>query len=159
MSLRYASRRAVVLLSLVCAASGVRASDVKVAEVAPDGARFSGVDYGISAQFQRAWLVLHYTEKGPCGTSEGECDVDRPIRVRVPGLTYDPASRQVSFREGGGEPVTCANVVRHRFLVRWESADQTGECVSRAVPVESRVDDGYGGTRERREVIYFGVRR
>jgi hypothetical protein len=148
---------------LVVATMGVALTaraEVKVADdVRNDGSSFSGMDYGISERFQRAWLVLHFAEKGPCGSDAGECDIDRPVRVRVPGLTFDPATRRVLFREEGAAPVPCARVVRHRFIVSWESIEATGKCAYRTVKLKSAVDDGFEGREGQRESIYFGVRR
>ncbi len=151
--------RLFLFLAALAGAPAARA-EVAVADVPADGASLSSIEYGVSARLDRAWLVLHFTERGACQTSEGgECDTDRPVRVRVPGLTYDPATRQVLFQEEGAAPVTCAKVVPHRVLLRWESVDPTGQCVYRSEVRKARVDDGFEGRAERRDTVYFGARR
>ena len=150
------------LLVLLAAAAGPAAAraDVKVAEDAwKEGGRFSRLEYGISERLERAWLVLHFTSRGPCRGSDGECELDDAVRVRVPGLTYDPATREVQFREDGASLAVCANVVRHRFLFSWDTVEATGQCEDRIVAVHAFVDDGFAGREADREEIHFGPRR
>src|SRR5690349_14803476 len=123
--------RLLALVTILGAAATARA-EVKVADgVWNRAGRFSRMDYGISERFHRAWLVLHYTSRGPCPGADGECEVDDPVRVQVPGLTYDPTAKQVLYREGDAAPLTCANVVQHSFLRSWETIDATGQCAFR----------------------------
>ncbi len=149
--------RLLILVTMMGAAATARA-EVKVADDVWNGAgRFSRMDYGISERFQRAWLVLHYTSKGPCPGTDGECEFDDPVRIRVPGLSYDPTAKQVLYREEGAAPALCAHIVRHRFIRSWETIDETGQCTSRIANVDSFMDDGYDGREDRRKPIYFGV--
>lgn len=147
--------RLLMLVTTMGAAATARA-EVKVADDVWNGAgRFSRMDYGISERLDRAWLVLHYTSRGPCPGTDGECEVDEPLRVRVPGLTYDPATKQVVYREADAAPLTCANVVQHRFIRSWQTIDATGQCTFRIARADSFVDDGYDGRTDERTAIYF----
>ena len=133
--------------------------DVKVADdVSKDGGLFSGFDYGTSGRLGNAWLVLHYRYEGPCDDSEGTCHLDVPVRVRVPGLTYDAAARRVTYQEPGAEPVVCATVRPHGgFLGIGERIAATGSCTYRLVKVDRLIDDGFAGQRDRREEVHFVV--
>ncbi len=149
--------RLLMLVTTMGVAATARA-EVKVADDVWNGAGwFSRMDYEISERFERAWLVLHFTSKGPCRDSDGECEVDDPVRVRVPGLTYDPTMKQVLYREEGAAPLLCANVVQHRFIQSWETVDATGQCPYRIVNINSFIDDGYEGREDKRKEIRFGV--
>lgn len=134
------------------------AVDLKVADdVWSGGGRFSGIDYATSERFHRAWLVLHYMSQGPCLDSDGECDVDHPVQVSVPGLVYDPAARRVVYEGAGAAPVICANVRRGGFLGARDTPAATGQCTYRLVKVDRLLDDGFGGQRDRREEVHFAV--
>ena len=149
--------RLFMLVTTMGVAATARA-EVKVADDVRRGAeQFSGMDYGISERFNRAWLGLHFTSKGPCPASDGECEIDDPVRVSVPGVTYDPTTRQVLYREEGVAPLPCAKVVRHKFIGSWETVDGTGKCAYRIVKVDSFIDDGFEGREDRRKEIYFGA--
>lgn len=129
------------------------AVDVKIADNAwSEGADFSGIDYGASDRFQRAWLVLHYTSQGPCIGAEGECVRDAPRTVKVPGLNYDPAGKRVVYERPGAEPVVCAVGKR-----AGSELSATGKCTTRLVKVDRLVDNGLDGRRDRREEIHFTV--
>jgi hypothetical protein len=130
--------------------------DLKIADDARNGdGLFSGVDYAKSDRFGRAWLVLHYRSQGPCQDSDGQCDVDTPLQVSVPGLGYDAGAKQVVFRGDGAEPVVCAT--RHRGFLGAESLAPTGRCTTRLVKIDRVVDDGFAGRRERRDEVHFAV--
>ena len=135
------------------------AVDVKVADDAWNGGgRFSGVDYGTSERLGRAWLVLHYRFFGPCGAADGWCELDAPVEVAVPGLSYDVAQRRIVFRDAGAEPVVCADVKLHGgFLGFGDKIAPTGRCTVRGVRVDRIVDDGFEGRRDRREELHFAV--
>jgi hypothetical protein len=138
---------------------GAGAVDVRIADDVRNGeGRFSGIDYAKSDRFRRAWLVLHYGYKAPCQGSEGECEVDAPLQVAVPGLTYDPATKQVVYQRDGMDPVTCATVRSGGILSPRESLAATGRCTYRLVKVDRLVDDGFDGRRDRREEVHFAVR-
>jgi hypothetical protein len=135
--------------------------DLKVAsDVRRGSLRFSGIDYGKSDRLGHAWLVLHYQETGPCDEGDIRCGIeDRPVEVKVPGLAYDAAAKQVVFQEAGAEPVVCAKV-RHRGFPWYEDTfDATGSCAVHLVKVDRLVDDGFGGQRDRREEVHFAVQR
>jgi len=148
-----------LMLIMTTGAAGTARAEVKVADDVWNGAgRFSRLDYGISERFKRAWLTLHFTSRAPCLDRDGECDFDEAVRVSVPGITYDPAARQVLYTEDGGAPVLCASVVQHTFIFSWETVDETGNCAYRIVDINSFVDDGYEGRQDNRKEIHFGVR-
>ncbi len=132
--------------------------DLEVAGDANAPGIFSGADYGTSARFGRAWIVLHHTVQAPCPAADGVCDADRPVDVTVPGLAYDAAARTVVYRADGREPVVCA-ATRRRAFPFGESLQPTGACVVRLEDVDRLVDDGFGGRTERREEVHFAVRR
>ena len=90
--------------------------------------RLSGVEYAKSDRFGRAWLVLHYRYQAPCRDADGECELDAPLEVSVPGLTYDAASKQVVYERSGAEPVACAKVQGGGFLKPGGSLAETGKC-------------------------------
>jgi hypothetical protein len=139
-------------------AAGAARSEVKVADDVWNGsALFSGLDYGVSERFHRAWLVLHFLDDGPCRDSDGRCQIDESVRVAVPGLTYDPATRRVIYGEGTDAAQTCANVVRHTFLWSWDSVEPTGNCGHRVVRVDRLLDDGFDGRKDRRAEVLFGA--
>jgi len=149
--------RLVLLVTTWAAGAGARA-EVKVAEdVWSRDARFSGVDYGVSERLDRAWLVLHFRNEGPCNDSEGGCSLDEPRRVRVPGLIYQPSTKEVLYQEGSQAPVVCARIVRHRFIGSWETVEPTGNCGYRIADVDHFVDDGYQGRQDTRQEIFFGA--
>jgi hypothetical protein len=164
------SRRPTTFLAVVCACRALAVvgalglavtarADTKIADDSWNGSgRFTSLDYGVSERLERAWLMLHFTYDGPCRDMDGTCALDDPLRVRVPGLTYDPAARQVLYEEPGAAPLVCANVMHHRFLRSRETVDATGRCAPRLVKVRSFVDDGFGGKDEQREEIRFGAR-
>jgi hypothetical protein len=132
--------------------------DLKIADDTRSGSgRFSGLDYEKSDRFGRAWVVLHYASRGPCPGSEGECDLDEPVPVSVPGLAYDPAARQVVYERAGAAPVVCASVRRSGFLGLGEALAATGNCTTRLVKVDRLLDDGFDGQRDRREEIHFAI--
>jgi hypothetical protein len=132
--------------------------DLKVAEdVRNGGGQFSGIDYATSDRFHRAWLVLHYRFQAACQDSEGECEMDAPVQVSVPGLTYDPAAKQVVYERAGAEPVVCANARSGGFLASRESLAATGKCTYRLVKVDRLLDDGFGGRKDRREEVHFAI--
>jgi hypothetical protein len=135
-------------------------ADVKVADDVRSGAgRFSGIGYGTSDRYGRAWLVLHYQYGGECPASDGQCELDAPVQVSVPGLSYDPTTRRVVYQEPGVEPVVCANVRPHRgWLGAGDEVAATGDCSYRLVKVDRLVDDGFGGQRDRREEVHFAIR-
>jgi hypothetical protein len=129
------------------------AVDLKVADDAiRGGASFSGVDYAASDRFERAWLVLHYAFQAPCQGTDGQCDMDAPVQVNVPGLTYDPAGKRVVYERPGAEPVVCAVGKRGG-----SDLSATGKCTTRLVKVDRLVDNGFDGRRDRREEIHFTV--
>ncbi len=133
-------------------ADAAAAADVKIADDATRGAGlFTGIDYAKSDRFGRAWLVLHYTTRGPCPAADGECELDAPVNVSVPGLAYDPASRQVVYEKPGDDPVVCATTRRG-------SLAPTGACTTRLVKVDRVVDDGFAGRKDRREEVHLDVR-
>ena len=147
--------RLLVILAAVGVAGGARAQ-VKVADSVANGeALFSGLDYGVSDRFDRAWLVLHYTFDAPCNGADGECTFDRPINVHVPGLAYDEAAGQVVYRADGADPVVCATVSRHGDA---DDVKPTGRCGTRLQAYRRTVDDGYAGRVERGQAILFGVK-
>jgi hypothetical protein len=75
--------RLVTVAAMAATAATVDA-EVKVADDVWNGpARFSGLDYGVSERFNRAWLVLHFTDEAPCRGSDGRCEFDEPVRVPV----------------------------------------------------------------------------
>ncbi len=132
--------------------------DLKIADdVNNREGRFSGFDYAKSDQFRRAWLVLHYRFQGPCQASDGQCELDAPLQVSVPGLTYDPTAKQVVYERDGAEPVTCASVGSGGFLNSGESLVATGKCSFRLVKVDRFLDDGFAGRKDRREEVHFAV--
>ena len=127
--------------------------DLKIAEDVWNGAgTFSGIDYATSDRFRRAWLVLHYRSQGPCVDSDGQCELDAPVQVTVPGLSYDPAAKQVVYERGGTEPAVCAIAKGGRG-----SLAATGQCTVRLVKVDRFVDDGFAGREDRREEVHFAV--
>ncbi|BDG04745.1 hypothetical protein AMOR_37410 [Anaeromyxobacter oryzae] len=132
--------------------------DLKIADDVRNGeGRFSGIDYATSDRFRRAWLVLHYRFQAPCRDSEGECEMDAPVQVSVPGLTYDPAAKRVVYERAGAEPVVCASVRRGGFPGFRSSLAATGNCDYRLVKVDRLVDDGFAGRKDRREEVHFAV--
>ena len=134
------------------------AVDVKLADDVQNGeGRFSGLEYEKSDRFGRAWLVLHYRFQAPCRGSEGECEQDAPLRVSVPGLTWDRAGKRVVYERAGAEPVVCATVRKRGFPTFAESLAETGECTYRLVKVDRELDDGFAGQRDRREEVHFGI--
>ena len=134
------------------------AVDLKLADDAQNGeGRFSGLEYEKSDRFGRAWLVLHYRFQAPCRDSDGECELDAPLRVSVPGLSYDPAGKRVVYERVGAEPVVCATVRKSGFPTFAESFAETGKCTTRLVKVDRDVDDGFAGQRDRREEVHFGI--
>jgi hypothetical protein len=154
MAMKHVTRLLVVLVA-AGAASGARAQ-VKVADSVANGeALFAGLDYGVSEQFDRAWLVLHYTFDAPCNGADGECTIDRPVQVHVPGLGYDEAAGQVVYRAEGADPVVCATVVRRGGT---DKVKATGLCGTRLQAYRRTVDDGYAGRVERGQAILFGAR-
>ncbi len=133
--------------------------DLKIAGDVTNGPGiFSGIDYATSERFGRAWLVLHYKYQGSCPEVDGMCELDAPVNVRVPGLGYDPAAKQVVYQEPGAEPVVCASVHHHGFPLFSDSLDATGACTYRLEKVDRVVDDGFSGRTDRREEIHFAVR-
>jgi hypothetical protein len=147
----------ILLVTMLATGASARA-DVKVADDAPArDFRLSSLDYGVSEQFGRAWLVLHYTDDDLCQESDAPCLLDDPIRATVPGLTYAPSTRQVLYREGSEEPLVCAQGVRHSFIGSWETVEPTGQCDYRVVKVDRFVDDGFEGRKEKHEEIWFGA--
>jgi len=146
--------RLLVILAAVGVAGGARAQ-VKVADSVANGeALFSGLDYGVSERFDRAWLVLHYTFDAPCNGLDGECTIDSPVQVLVPGLSYDEGTRQVIYRAEGADPVVCATVVRRGAS---DTVKATGQCGTRLSAYQRVVDDGYAGRTERGKEILFGA--
>lgn len=132
--------------------------DLRIAEDVWNGqGRFSGIDYATSDRFRRAWLVLHYRSQGPCMDSDGQCDADAPVEVNVPGLTYDPAAKQVVYERAGAEPVVCANARSGGFPWFRESLAATGKCNYRLVKVDRFLDDGFAGRKDRREEVHFAI--
>jgi hypothetical protein len=151
-------KRLVMMAVLTVLVRSTARADFKVADDQWNGTgRFSGVDYGVSEEFGRAWLVLHYKDGSPCPESDGPCEFDAPVRVQVPGLSYDRSTRRVLLDAGQGSPIVCARVERHTFLGSWETIEPTGNCRYRMADVEQFVDDGYAGHREKRKEIYFGA--
>jgi len=150
--------RVLMLSAAVGMASAARA-DVEVANDDRHGeGQFSGLDYGVSERFDRAWLVLHFTYRAPCRDQDGDCDFDDPVRARVPGLTYERSTRRVLYQEEGAAPVPCAQVVTHHFIASWDTIDATGQCAYRVVHVDRFVDDGFEGRRDKRKEIRFGAK-
>jgi hypothetical protein len=150
--------RLLVLVAAMRGAGPARA-DVDVGDDAWNGpGRLSRLEYGIDERLGRAWLVQHFTYSGPCRGSEDACELDAPVRLRMPGLTYDPARRQVLYSDGEGAPAICATVVKHRFLWSWETVEATGRCGYRTVNVDAFDDDGFGGREVHREEVRFGAR-
>lgn len=148
----------VLMLVTMLAASANARADVKVAnETSAWGRTFSSVEYGVSEQLGRAWLVLRFTDDGLCRSSDVPCLPDIPVRAIVPGLTYSPSTKQVLYREGSEEPVVCAQVVRHSFIASWETLEPTGQCGSHVIEVERFVDDGFEGTKDKHDEIWFGA--
>jgi hypothetical protein len=141
-------------------ARAVGMPDVKVADDAWNGAaRYSGMDYETSPRLGRAWLVLHFRHAAPCPASDGECEVDAPVRAAVPGLSYDAAARRIVYRAEGAAPVVCADVRPHgKLLGVGDAIDATGRCTVRVVPVDRVVDDGFAGRRDRRDELHFEVK-
>jgi hypothetical protein len=135
------------------------AVDLKIADDARDGdRRFSGFDYATSDRFHRAWLVLHYQSPVQCQGSDGPCDPDAAVDVKVPGLSYDPAAKQVVYQPEGAEPVVCARARGGGFLKAGGSLAATGNCTYRVVTVDRLFDDGFAGRKDRREEVHFAVR-
>ncbi|HET9594425.1 MAG TPA: hypothetical protein VFP65_02540 [Anaeromyxobacteraceae bacterium] len=148
----------VLSLSVTVLTAGSARAEVKVADDVWNGsARFSGLDYGVNEQSHRAWLVLHFLDDGPCRDSDGRCEIDEPVRVAVPGLTYDPATRRVLYGEGTDAQQTCANVVHHTFLGSRDTVEPTGNCGHRVVKVDRVVDDGFDGRKDKRAEVLFGA--
>ncbi len=139
---------------------GAAAVDLKVADdVKNGGLRLSRIDYGKSDRLGHAWLVLHYEQSEPCEEGDsGNCNMDVPVQVKVPGLAYDAAARQVVFSGSGSEPVVCATVRHRGFPWFQDSFDATGSCAYHLVKVDHFVDDGFAGRRDRREEVHFSVR-
>ncbi len=135
-------------------------ADLKVADDVKSGSlRLSRIDYGTSDRLGRAWLVLHYEETWPCEEGGTRCGTDTSVQVKVPGLAYDAAAKQVVFSGSGSEPVVCAKVRHRGFPWFRDSFDATGNCAYHLVKVDRLVDDGFGGQRDRREEVHFDVRR
>ena len=150
--------RLVTMVVAMLATGADGRAEVKVADDASArDSRLSSLDYGVSEQLGRAWLVLHYTDDGLCRESDAPCLLDDTIRATVPGLTYAPSTRQVLYREGSAEPLVCAQVVRHAFIASWETVEPTGQCDYRVVEVDRFIDDGFGGRKEKHEEIRFGA--
>ncbi len=138
--------------------AGTGPVDFKIAEDVTNGdGRYSGLDYETSEAFRRAWLVLHYRSQAQCQDSDGQCEVDTPVQVSVPGLSYDPTAKQVVYEMPGAGPVVCANVRKGRFPAFHSSLAATGKCTARLVKVDRLVDDGFGGRKDRREEVHFAV--
>lgn len=51
----------------------------------------------------------------------------------------------------------CAQVVRHSFIVSWETVEATGQCGYHVVEVDRFVDDGFEGTTDKHRELWFGV--
>lgn len=148
----------ILTLVTILATSGSASAEVKVADEASAwDRRLSSLEYGVSEQLGRAWLVLNFSDDGLCRASDVPCLPDLPVRKTVPGLTYSPSTRQVLYREGSEEPVVCAHVVRHSFIASWETVEATGRCGYRVVEVERVVDDGFDGRKEKHGEIRFGA--
>ena len=149
--------RILTLVTMLAASASARA-DVKVADdTSAWGRSYSSLEYGVSEQLGRAWLVLSFSDDGLCRGSDVPCLPDIPVRATVPGLTYAPSTKQVLYREGSGEPLVCAQVVRHSFIASWETVEATGQCGSHVMKVERVVDDGFDGKREKHNEIWFGA--
>jgi len=149
--------RVLVLVSTLAAGSAARA-DVKIADdVWNRDARFSGLNYEVSEQFERAWLVLHFKYDGPCRITEGLCEFDDPKPVRVAGLTYEPPTRRILYQEGSEPAKVCAQVVHHSFILGGDTVEETGNCAYRIAHVDRLVDDGFGGRQDQRKEIFFGL--
>jgi hypothetical protein len=148
----------ILMLVTMLATSGSTRADVKVAgDASAWGRHFSSLEYGVNEQLGRAWLVLNYSDDGLCRSSDVPCLPDIPVRTTVPGLTYAPSTKQVLYREGSEEPLVCAQVVRHSFIASWETVEATGQCGSRVIDVVRFVDDGFDGTKEKHDEIWFGA--
>jgi hypothetical protein len=148
----------VLMLVTMLAASANARAGVKVANDTSElGRSFSSMEYGVSEQLGRAWLVLSFTDDGLCRGSDAPCLPDVPVRAAVPGLTYAPSTKQVLYREGSEEPLVCARVVRHSFIASRETLEPTGQCGYRVIDVERFVDDGFEGRKEKRHEIWFGA--
>jgi hypothetical protein len=147
----------VLMLVTMLAASASARAEVKVAdETSAWDPRFSSLEYGVSEQLGRAWLVLRSSDDA-CRSSDVPCLPDISIRATVPGLTYAPSTKQVLYREGSEDPLVCAQVVRHSFIASWETVEATGQCGYHVTEVERFVDDGFGGRKERFNEIWFGA--
>ena len=129
--------------------------DLKVADDVRSGPGvFSGVGYGTSERFGRAWLVLQYRVERTCAAADGLCVEDAPVAVNVPGLVWDAAARRVTFERPGAEPVVCASMRHHWLGARLEP---TGACTIRIEKVDRVVDDGFDGRRDRRDEVHFAI--
>ncbi len=96
----------------------------------------AGIDFGANQELDRAWVILHYLYRASCPTSDGDCEFVDDVRVRVPGLAYDPATRQITYTDGSRAPVVCANVVG-------TSVKATDNCSYRVEKRTTAVDDGF----------------
>lgn len=158
------SVRAVEWVDSTKAGVGMKATsvDLKVADDVKNGTlRLSRIDYGKSDRLGHAWLVLHYEDSGPCeqGGDSGGCNTDTTVQVKVPGLAYNAALKQVVFNESGAEPVVCATVQHRGFPWFQDSFDSTGSCTYHLVKVDRFVDDGFDGQRDRRVEVHFAVQK
>jgi hypothetical protein len=148
-------KRAIRLLVILAAAGAAAAAraQVKVADSIMNGEGvLTGLDYGVSTPFDRAWLVLHYTFTGPCSGSEGECSFDEPRKVHLDGLTYDTSAKEVVYSATGAAPVVCATVQSHGSR---EVVKATGRCGYTVNAFERFVDDGYSGQVVHGKEVFF----
>lgn len=93
----------------------------------------SGV-FAINSELGRAWVEVigHYSDPD---------SLDDVTRVKVEGLSYNQATKQIIFTENGSE-VVCANIKITRVF-KDEVIKPTGACRFEARTIKVKVDDGF----------------
>jgi hypothetical protein len=148
-----------MVLGLGLLIGNVQADVIKLAE---DGypERFN---YDVKAVFvvnsepARAWVELTYTEIVSPFSDRTPDEETR--RVKLPGLKYDPASKEISLSSAAGE-IVCARLTERGFPFRYEAAELTEACSFNVenTTMEVTRDDGFKTWTEEGRVIRVELR-
>jgi len=138
-----------LLLSLAASltAHAAHAKTLTIDRDLPPAASVVGASFAADAGSHRAWVVVDYVEHN------AEEDLVETMRVEVPGLSYDPATRTVRLQDGERE-LTCA--VGRRVL--WATSFRaTSDCPIRVQALHQDIDSGQAQADRTHIVVELGT--
>lgn len=140
----------IVLIALVLSSVAV-ADSTMIYETRATGIDELLPEFQINKELGRAWVNV--VERQFWGDSSTYSD----NRVKVEGLSYDPATKELVM-DKDGERVVCANLINRRWTIDiGGSLRNTDRCSFTVKKTTVEVDNGFEISRVKMLQVYFNV--